>query len=214
MEIEDYKVPEVELPESIQSTDKVVDTSTMEFYPAVKDAKEAHEVCRRLIEDNRYRNERNAKIARRYNDDQPYSQSELNAAGQSWRSNFSSGFLSTLIKRALPSYKRVVDEARTLTLSELDQQGAENREREEAYRINITRTIRRWYGWNDLITQIGLENLLYGYAAVIRPDEIDWRPVFARQDEIFFQKQLPSSQIRHRISVTSRNIRYGNWPSI
>lgn len=175
-----------EIAESVESTGTVVDPNSLKFFRAVRDAEEAHSMCKSLVEENKDRNSRNALISRRYNDDQPFDPSALKNAGQDWRSNFSSGFLSTTIKRALPAYKKVVDTAKTLTSSELEDSSPESKEKSESFRMNITRVLRRWSGWNDLVTQIGLENLLYGYAAAIKTDELDWRPFFARQDEVFF----------------------------
>lgn len=171
----------------------LVDKETLQFRRSVTDAAQAYSICRRLIKDNEDRADKMAAIMNKYNDSQPWSQSKLIAAGQGWRHNRSTGFMSSMVRRIVPSYKQVIDSARVLTSSNFSDSSPANDQKVEWFRVETTKTIRRWYDWHNFNSQLCLENVLFGYAGVNWSDEYEWRPAFMRQDESIFPEGSPQN---------------------
>lgn len=168
------------------SGEPLVDPETMKFRRAVTNDSQVYEIRRRLIEDNKERNNKNAQILRKYNDEQPFSPQKMKAANQSWRNNRATGFLSGFVKRVVPSYKKMIDNAPSLTSARLAEESSEADEKGQVFRTEITRTIRQWHGWNDFTERLIVEDVLFGYASALWPDEYAWKPLLGRQDEALF----------------------------
>lgn len=163
-----------------------VDPRTFQFERAVKDSKMAHSICKRLLNDNDRRIKNDAAIMKRYNDEQPWSNEKLKAAGQGWRKNFSTGFLSSITKRAMLPYLQVIQSARTLTSSALKESSDDSDKKSKAFQFETTKIIRRWVSWNDFCSQLVLETILFGRCAINWSDEIEWAPRLCRTDEGIF----------------------------
>jgi len=167
----------------------IVDPNTLEFRRAITSVEMGYSVISRLKQDSWYRNEKQAAIMRKYNDEPPYQQNKLDAANQGWRRNASTGFLSSMIKRILPSYNQVVDKAQYLTASRFptsDVQIPDVQQKQTDFQLEVTKTIRSWSGWQAFKSQVILENLLFGFSGAGWTDEITWEPRFLRQDEAYF----------------------------
>lgn len=169
----------------------IVDPSTLVFKRAVKDAGQAYEICKTMLSANRDRAEKQKKIMQKYNDEQPWDVAKLKAAGEGWRHNRSTGFLSTMLARVLPPYKQTISSARVLTSSSLNLKSPDSDQKAEDFRTVTTRTIRKWSGWDGFCHQLILEDLLFGYAACCWTDQWDWKPMFARTDDAIFPDGTP-----------------------
>lgn len=174
----------------------IVNPQTLEFRRACKDSKEANQICKRMLEDNRNRADREAKILKKYNGDQPFPQASLNAAGQKWRSNRDTGFLSSMIARAMPPYKQTIDRARMLTGARLPEDTADADQKSEWFQQEFTRCVRGWDEWNDVTHSIIFENVLFGRCACYRTDEISWKFQPGRSDEVIFPDACPQHENR------------------
>jgi len=176
---------------NVNPENNLVDPKTLQFRRAIKDHQEAFSMYRRLVVENRQRGQQNAAIQRKLNDEQPWEAAKLRAAGEAWRHNRSTGFMSSLIKRILPAYKQVIDTARVLTQSALDDPSLESKQHSDTFQMEVTKCMRRWKGWNDLWMQVINENVVFGYAALNWSDEYDWKPTFLRTDDALFPDGNP-----------------------
>lgn len=134
---------------------------------------------------SRERNVRNARITAKYNSEKPFRQESLEADGLGWKSNFTTKPLPMLVNKVSPRLKKALDAVKYLTNSKLPEEVPGAAEKTEAFRREITTLIRSRPGWNDLLTEISMENVLFGYAAVTWLDEFGWFPKFFRQDNFY-----------------------------
>lgn len=179
---------------SSESSGEIVDPDTLQFRRAITSEEQGYSVCTRLKQDSIGRNQKNAAIAEKYNDGQPYNQAKLSAAKQDWRRNASSGFLSSMVKRILPPYNQVIDSAKYLTQARFknqDPNSEDQNQKQEDFRFEATKCMRGWDGWQSFKTQLILENVLYGYTGVAHTDKYTWEPIFLRQDEAYFPDGCP-----------------------
>ena len=181
------------------STADIVDPQTGAVLPAVLTFDQAYQTFKNFTQDNRERNNKNAAIARKINGEQPWNPRKLRGAGQSWRSNRPTGFMSSLIKRLTPPYRQVVDQLPLLTYSRFPSEASGTEALEDTFRTAITDCIRRWSGWPDFLSQLIDENLTYGYSAVGREDEFSWKPKMHRSDEALFYVGAPQEARRIKI---------------
>lgn len=134
----------------------------------------------------RERNVRNARIAAKYNSEKPHRQESLEADGLGWKSNFTTKPLPMLVNKVSPRLKKALDGVKYLTNSELPEDVQGNPEKTETFRREITKLIRSRPGWSDFVTEVCMENVLFGFAPVVWLDEFSWFPKFFRQDQAFF----------------------------
>lgn len=163
---------------------------------AIKDAKQAFNIIRNLEEAARERNTKNARIMAKYNAEKPYTQSELEAEGLGWKSNFTTKPLPMLIDKVAPRFSKAIDGVKYLTNSALSNDFPGASVKTEVFRREITKLIRARPGWRSLISEIAQENALFGYTSLAWLDEFSWFPKHFRQDAFFIPsgtKQLPNS---------------------
>lgn len=144
---------------------------------------------------NRERNIKNARIMSKYNSERPYTQSSLEQEGLGWKSNFTTKPLPMLIDKVAPRFVEAVEGVKYLTNSSLPESIPGAADKTDAFRREITTTIRARPGWRSLISELGQENALFGYAALAWLDEFHWFPKFFRQDAFYIPtgtKQLPT----------------------
>lgn len=177
----------------------LVDPSTGEILPSTLTFEQAFNTYKNFLSDNRERNNKNAAISRKLNGDQPWNPKKLKAAGQSWRSNRPTGFMSSLLKRLTPPYKQVVDQLPLLTYSKFPNAEAGSEAVQDIFRREITDCIRQWSGWPDFVSQLIDEDICFGYAAVGREDEFSWHPKMHRSDEAMFYAGCPQEASRVKI---------------
>lgn len=163
----------------------LIDLATFQIRDRVcSGPEEAYNACKKLEQDNRERNLKNAAILKRFNDAPPYDEGKRQASGEAWRNNRSTGFLSSIIARAIAPYKGMLESAETLTSATLDAEDPKSQEASKAFQVEITKTIRRWKGWNNFKDLVCQENLLYGYAFAVYFDTAEWRPTFVEADSV------------------------------
>lgn len=163
---------------------------------AIRDQVQAKNIVTTLEVANRERNLKNARIMARYNSERPYTQQALEAEGLSWKSNFTTKPLPTLIDKVAPRFVQAVEGVKYLTNSALPDETPGAAVKTEAYRREITETIRARREWRNFVSEFGQENALFGYAAVAWLDEFVWFPKFFRQDCFFIPtgtKQSPNA---------------------
>lgn len=152
---------------------------------AIKDAKQARNIISTLEQASRERNTKNSRIMAKYNSEKPYSTSELQAEGLSWKSNFTTKPLPMLIDKVSPRFVKTLNAAKYLTNSALPDGVPGNSVKTEAFRAAITKLIRSRPGWESLISEIAQENALFGFTSVAWLDEFHWFPKHFRQDQFF-----------------------------
>lgn len=181
------------------STNDIVDPQSGEVIPAVLSFEQAYQTYKNFVKDNRDRTQKNAAIARKLNNEQPWNPQKLKAAGQSWRSNRPTGFMSSLIKRLTPPYKQMVDQLPLLSYSRFPNDAIGSDAERDIFRAATTDCIRQWVGWSDFVTQLIDEDIGYGYAAVGREDEFSWKPKMYRSDEALFYVGCPQQSNKVKI---------------
>ena len=184
----------------------VVNKDTLQVRRTFKDATQAHAAYRRLKQQNVERNRKNQLIQKKLNNEPPYQAKKLESMGQNWRSNRPTGFLSTMVSRIQPPFKQVIESAATLTYAKypIDSLDAENKTK--VFRDEITKCIRGWKGFDDLVAQIVHENTTFGFCGMCWDDLRDWKPEFLRQDYTFFSIETP--QQTDQTPIWARKRRY------
>lgn len=152
---------------------------------AIKDTAQARRLIDNLVQSSRERNQKNARIMAKYNSEKPYTQSELEASGLGWKSNFTTKPLSRLIDKVAPRFVKAVEAVKYLTNSSLPEDVQGNPVKTEKFRSEITKTIRARPGWSNLISEIAQENGLFGFTDVSWLDEFHWFPKHFRQDQFY-----------------------------
>lgn len=181
------------------STNDIIDPASNTVLPSVLTFEQAYNTYKNFVTDNRERNAKNAAIARKLNGEQPWNPRKLKAAGQSWRSNRPTGFMSSLMKRLAPPYKQVIDQLPLLTYSKFSDESLGSEPQQDIFRQAITDCIRHWEGWSDFLAQLIEEDIGFGYAAVGREDEFSWKPKMYRSDEAMFYVGCPQDAAKTKI---------------
>lgn len=152
---------------------------------SIRDAGQAQSIFRTLEAASDLRNKKNARITAKYNAERPHTQQALEEEGLGWKSNFSTNPLVTLVDKVAPRFSQAVDGVKYLTNSSFpdETEGADTKT--EAFRREITTTVRARAEWKDFISSLAMENALFGFCAVARLDEFSWFPKFFRQDNFF-----------------------------
>ncbi len=152
---------------------------------AIKDNAQAKNIIGTFENAAREQNKKNARIMAKYNAEQPFTQSALESEGLGWKANFTTQPLPMLINKVSPRFVQAIEGAKYLTNSKLPDNQPGASAKTEAFRREITSTIRAWCGWRDFLSSLSQENALFGYAACAWLDEFHWKPKFFRQDEFY-----------------------------
>jgi hypothetical protein len=183
-----------------------VDPKTLQVRRTFKDSQQAHAAYRRLKQQNVERNRKNQLIQKKLNNEPPYSPKKLESMGQNWRSNRPTGFLSTMVSRIQPPFKAVVEQAQVLTFAKYPTEALDSEYKTKTFRDEITKCIRGWSGFDDLIAQTVHENTTFGFCGWCWDDMRDWKPEFLRQDYTFFSIETP--QVTDATPIWARKRRY------
>lgn len=150
---------------------------------AITSVDQAVQLIKALDAENSERSRRNARIMSKYNAERPYDPGALRADGLAWKSNFSTKPLATLIDKAVPRFTEAVSGMRYITASKLPDRFDNSTDKTDAFREEITKTCRAREGWAELITEIAMENTLFGYTCVAWMNPYSWFPTQFRQDD-------------------------------
>jgi hypothetical protein len=183
-----------------------INKDTLEVRRTFRDAEQAHSAYRRLKQQNVERNRKNTLIQKKLNLEPPYQNKKLESMGQNWRSNRPTGFLSSMVSRIQPPFKQVIEQAPTLTYAQYPLESVDAENKTKVFREEITKCIRGWKGFDDVLAQVVHENTTFGYCALCWDDIRDWKPEFLRQDYTFFSIETP--QQVEQTPIWARKRRY------
>jgi len=158
------------------------------FTRSVKDADQARRVVKSLLEGDRDRQTINGRIMAKYNAERPYKNSELEAEGLKWRSNFTTKPLPQMIEKVAPRFVEAIQGLKYLTNASLPETVDGAAHKTDVFRKEITDTCRARKGWRVLVEDISQENALFGFTVPAVLDEFTWFPRHFRQDEFFLPK--------------------------
>ncbi len=191
-------MPELNDSPDLSTDDDIIDEESLKPRRAIKDGKQAFSVAESLEKQNSERNKTNELIRNKYNGGQPYSPSALSAAGETWRNNFPTGFMSGIIDRVVPAASQIIDAVRYVTSATLrSKEDKDTQKKTEAFREVVTRFWRQWDGAKDCVYSTSQENSLVGGVAWGWLDEDDPFPSVFRQNQFF----LPDGTSQHAKSV-------------
>jgi len=140
---------------------------------------------KQLIEENVTRMELATRITSKLNSERPHDPARLTQAGLSWKSNFSTRPLNTLISKVVGRFPRAVANARYLTSSALPGDVPNAIEKTEFFRSEFTTVLRSDPRFSDFVESIASEDVTFGWCAAGWLDEDSWFPEFWRQDQMF-----------------------------
>jgi len=152
---------------------------------SIRDIQMARDVVKTVVMAGRNRSIVNSRILAKYNAERPYDAYKLEAEGLGWRSNFTTKPLPSMIEKVAPRFKTVIDNLKYFTNSSLSNRWQGSVEKTEAFRKEVTATIRARKGWGTLIEDIAFNNALFGHCIGALLDEFSWFPKAFQQDEAF-----------------------------
>lgn len=182
-----------------------LDSSLKPTRRAVKDIKQAENVITATIEANRELLVINSRIAAKLNAEKPHTQSALEAEGLGWKSNFTTKPLPQAAEKATPRFTEAVNGLKYFTNSALPPEIPGASKKTEIFRSEITKTIRKRRGWNDLMTDIASEDAIFGHTIVAWLDEFTWMPKHFRQDEFFLPVGTKQNAEQAQLIVFKQN---------
>lgn len=150
--------------------------------PALTSIGQAVALVKGLQSEARDRNIKNARIQEKYNAERPYDPGRLASDGLSWKANFTTKPLGTLIDKVVPRFTTAVRNMRYLTASALPERYPDAAKKTELFRTEVTKTVRQHEDWDELMSNVAQENALFGFAALGWLDTTSWFPSFYRQD--------------------------------
>jgi hypothetical protein len=152
---------------------------------AIKDITQAKNILNTLVQANSKRQIVNSRIMAKYNAERPYDQERLKSEGLGWRSNFTTKPLPQMIEKVAPRFEEAISGVKYLTNSAFPATVANATEKTEIFREKLTTCIRARKGWNELVSDIALDNALFGHTMVAWLDKFTWFPQHFSQDESF-----------------------------
>lgn len=168
---------------------------------AIRDAGMAKDIIHTLIAANRDRQIVNSRIMAKYNAERPYDNAKLKDEGLGWRSNFTTKPLAQLIEKVSPRFEDAIDGMKYLTNSALSDKWQNSTAKTEEFRSTVTEAIRARKGWRTLVSDIALDNAMFGYTSVAWLDEFSWMPTHFAQDESFFPDGTKQSSEKAQVGV-------------
>lgn len=200
------RILDLEVSDPTSGKTDTVDPDTLQVRRTFKDSQQAHSAYRRLKQQNVERNRKNQLIQKKLNNEPPYQPKKLESMGQNWRSNRPTGFLSTMVSRIQPPFREVVEQAPTLTFAKYPVDGIDAEHKTKIFRNEITKCIRGWSGFDDLVAQTVHEDTTFGFCGWCWDDPRDWKPEFMRQDFTFFSIETP--MVADATPIWARKRRY------
>lgn len=172
------------LADSVGNTPKVSDSLKVKNR-TVESVDQALQVCETLVSDWKKGILIAARITSKLNGERPYNQKKLQEAGKSWKTNISTGFLSTECNKIAPRFFMPVKTAQYLTAAELPAGHPNGNEKTLHFRQTITDALRGWSKFNPYIRGLAKEVSTFGFASNAWFDEWEWRPTLLRMDRGF-----------------------------
>lgn len=151
----------------------------------IKDVDQAFSVCETMVNDWKKGILTSARITSKLNGERPYNQRALEKAGKAWKTNISTGFLSTECSKVLPRFYMPIKTAKYLTAAELPAGHPDGTAKTLHFRETITSVVREWPKLNFFVRGLAREVGVFGYGFCWFPDEYEWRPTLLRMDRGF-----------------------------
>lgn len=151
----------------------------------VTSGKQAFDICERLVSDWDKGVSHAAAITSKLNGERPYNARTLKNQGKAWKTNISTGFLSTECNKIPPRFYMPVCQAKYLTAAQLPIGWPNGIEKDQFFRSAITEAIRSWRKWNFFIRGLSREVGLFGVGYAAYFDKYEWRPSLVRMDKGF-----------------------------
>lgn len=152
---------------------------------AISDVHHLFNIYTDLQSARRSQNEKNGRIQAKLNSERPYEDSQLEADGLGYKSNFSTKPLSTTVGKVSSRLTKSIQSSRYLTSSELPDSIPDAKKKTEMFRQEITNCIRRWDGWYNFANEVANEDATFGWTFAAWLDNHSWKPVHFRQDQTF-----------------------------
>lgn len=152
---------------------------------SIRDIYMARDVVRTIVQAGRKRSIVNSRILAKCNAERPYDNVRLENEGLSWRSNFTTKPLPTIVEQVTPRFVQAVQGLKYITNSYLSNKWENSKEKTEIFRKRITDFAREYPGWETLIEDISQTNALFGYNVCSALDEFSILPKSFGQDEAF-----------------------------
>lgn len=154
----------------------------------ISSARQALGIVKSWQKRNKARANKNKVLSDHYNGETPFDEKALEAEGESWRANFPTFTLTSIVDRVVPRTGNQVHQQKYLTPSKLPSTYDDAETKSEKFQTRLTALVRGWNGWNDYVDSLITENCLYGYTASIQLDANNWRPEPFRQEDLLFDE--------------------------
>lgn len=165
----------------------------------ITNPKQAHAYAKRLYDRAKDGRIKTASVIRdKYDGGPPFDPAYLRRVGQTWRNNFSTNYLGSVIDRTSPQLKDPANKADLLYHCSLPTKVIDGAQKSRAFNEIMTRTVRAWPKWKTLVGRSAQEDITYGNAVITKIGE-DWRPVVWRFDQAF----LPDGTGQHASEAQS-----------
>ncbi len=171
----------------LQAGDSVNAPDLSESSPkrSISSAEQAWNIARRLEKDRETPNKVNAQVERNYKGKRPYDPGTMTGASQSWRSNFSSLAMKSIIDKCIPNAIALLNSMRYLTASQLPATYENAQEKSDKFRDRITKAIRGWEEWDTFEWELWREVILHGGGIAMHINRYSPWPKFYRLHEAF-----------------------------
>ena len=190
---------EGELNDANLTANQLGDENISKKSPKLTNSKQAYEVARSLIQDNKKRIRLSSRIQESYDAIKPpFSSQKLAEQGKNHKSNVRTGFMSILVNRAVNNLVSRIKKSKYLTSAYLPNDFLDASEKTEFFRREFTDFIKRWKPFHIFINQLCNETVLHGRSYVVWTNKNDWRPELFRGDKCFIPdmtQQMESPKI-------------------
>ena len=159
-----------------------LNTKMEQHVPALTDIGQALQLVRSLQAENREREKKNSRILERYNAERPYNPHQLKADGLSWKTNFTTKPLTSLVDKVVPRFVSAIRGMKYLTSASLPPRFQNADDKSERFQQEITDTCRANPKWDEFLNDIAQEDILFGYVCAAWLDSYSWFPRYYDQD--------------------------------
>lgn len=150
---------------------------------SVKDAGQAHNICRALEQSNRQRSLRSGDIAALHDGQPPYSATDQREKAKAWQANASTLWMAGIVGRVSQRFVNAIISQVYVTASALPDAYPDAKTKSDFLRAKFTSLIRGNDANTGFINSVAVETVLQGYAYAVFLDNYTWQPTFFRQDE-------------------------------
>lgn len=155
---------------------------------AISNARQALQIAQKLSYNDIDRDIRRARVLAAFNGESPYSDSQLRALAQSYRSNISVGYMEGAIGRSTVPYNDL-----TINVSDLTEIEANlPDEKKKIVQAEFSKIMDKWGKWPKFVTRLNQDLVLNGYNTALFPTYYDPFPTFVEQKHGFVDEGAPN----------------------